>query len=272
MFDFVEGKKDNPYPKIVIVSESGQSSAYYTSLIQLIDYSNVYSMEYGMAAWHQDFANIWLNAVRDFHPGYNHFTNEDYAKPPFTKLPQIPIQNGSVIEKITSRVKEIMSYGFNEKLSDSSIFPKHNFLFGESDPSIVTETVYNDYKSQTNSFPNYFILCFGIVELYKAHKMNGPFADQGHLPSAVHFLPMMTLRAANDLQTLPTNKSVVVYDVNGQVAPKITAYLRLLGYDAKTLLFGANNLFYSRVDWSPNLIPFAFKQEMIMNFPYVTDK
>ena len=269
LFEYVKSIKDNPYPKIVIVSESGQSSAYYTALFQLIDYSNVYSMEYGMAVWHQDFAGIWLNAVRDFRAGHNHFTNEEYSKTAFINLPQISVQGGSVSDKIQNRVKQIIAAGFDEKLVDSSNFPKHSDL---ANPSIIVETIYNNYQSQTNSFPDYFLVCFGHTELYKAHKMNGPFADQGHLPTAVHFLPMLSLRSTNDLQTLPNSKPVVIYDVNGLVAPKITAYLRLLGYDARSLLFGANNLFYSRVDWAANLKPFAFKPEMIMNFPFVTGK
>jgi rhodanese-related sulfurtransferase len=81
---------------------------------------------------------------------------------------------------------------------------------------------------------------------------------------------MMDIRSTNDLQTIPTNKIVVVYDVNGQVSPKIVAYLRLLGYDAKSMLFGANTLFYSRVLWVESLAPLAFKQDIIMNLPYVT--
>ena len=96
-------------------------------------------------------------------------------------------------------------------------------------------------------------MCFGSNFLYKAHSLEGPFAGRGHLPSAVQYLPMIDLRSTNNLQTIPTNKTVAIYDVNGQVSAKIVAYLRVLGYDAKSILFGANTLFYSRVMWVESL-------------------
>jgi rhodanese-related sulfurtransferase len=273
LLNFIKSKNCNIYPKIVIISESGQSAAYYTALLKLAGFPNVFTMEYGMAAWHQNFADIWLNATRDFRAGTNHFTNEEYPKPDFTNLPVINSQNTnkSVKEKLEERIITLLAAGFDENLVDTSNFPKYSISsFEDGNASIVVETVYSNYSSQSNSFTNHFVLCFGSTFLYRANKLNGPFADQGHLPSAVHYLPMIDLRSTNNLQTTPTNKIVAVYDVNGQVSPKIVAYLRLLGYNAKSMLFGANTLFYSRVLWVESLAPFAFKQELIMNLPYVT--
>ena len=54
------------YPKIVIISESGQSAAYYTALLRLGGFNNIYSMEYGMAVWHQDFASYLVECKKRF--------------------------------------------------------------------------------------------------------------------------------------------------------------------------------------------------------------
>ena len=229
LLEFIKSKDLNIYPKIVTISESGQSAAYYNALLRLGGFTNVYSMEYGMAVWHQNFADIWLNATRDFRAGSNHFTNEEFPKPDFTNLPTLSFQNTnkSVKEKLEERIITLLAAGFNEKLVDTSNFPKYSFSsFEDGNASIVVETVYSNYSSQSNSFTNHFVLCFGSTFLYRANKLNGPFADQGHLPSAVHYLPMIDFRSTNDLQTIPTNKIVAVYDVNGQVSPKIVAYLR----------------------------------------------
>ena len=273
LMEFIKSKDLNVYPKIVTISESGQSAAYYMALLRIGGFTKVYSMEYGMAVWHQNFAEIWLNATRDFRTGSNHFTNEDYSKPSPANLPKLSFENSnkSAKEKIEERINILLAAGFNEKLSDSSDILKFNSNpLDDGQASIIVETVYRHYDYSSDTFKNYFIVSFGDNYLYKAHSLEGPFAGQGHLPSAVKYLPMLDLRSTNDLQTITTNKTVAVYDINGQLSPKIVAYLRVLGYDAKSLLFGANNLFYSRVLWVESLRPFAFKQEMIMNLPYVT--
>ena len=41
-----------------------------------------------------------------------------------------------------------------------------------------------------------------------------------------------------------TDKPVVVYCYTGQTSAHMAAYLRVLGYDAKSLLFGMNGMSY----------------------------
>jgi rhodanese-related sulfurtransferase len=66
----------------------------------------------------------------------------------------------------------------------------------------------------------------------------------GHLPGAVQYTPKSTLALSQELKTLPTDKPVVVYCYTGQTSAFIAAYLQVLGYDAKSLLFGANGMMY----------------------------
>ncbi len=44
------------------------------------------------------------------------------------------------------------------------------------------------------------------------------------------------------LNTLPTNKKIAVYCYTGQTSAHVAAYLRVLGYDAKSILFGVNGM------------------------------
>ena len=61
-----------------------------------------------------------------------------------------------------------------------------------------------------------------------------------------------------------------MYDYSGQLSACMTAYLRVLGYDVKILLYGANQLFYSRLISDPELLGYAFTTDKIQNYPYVT--
>ena len=46
------------------------------------------------------------------------------------------------------------------------------------------------------------------------------------------------------LANIPTDMPVVVYCCTGQHSSQVTAYLNMLGYEAYSLKFGSNNLFY----------------------------
>jgi rhodanese-related sulfurtransferase len=70
------------------------------------------------------------------------------------------------------------------------------------------------------------------------------YSDPGHIPGAIQYTPKETLKLNVDLKTLPTDKPIVVYCYSGQTSAFIAAYLRLLGYDAKSLMFGGNSMIY----------------------------
>jgi rhodanese-related sulfurtransferase len=67
----------------------------------------------------------------------------------------------------------------------------------------------------------------------------------GHIEGAIQYTPKNDLKLAQFLKTLPTNKTIVVYCYSGHTSSFIAPYLRTLGYDAKSLLYGTNNLFYN---------------------------
>ena len=115
-----------------------------------------------------------------------------------------------------------------------------------------------------------YIICYGNVRLYNAPRF-GTLAERGHpLNVRSYFdLPFFDFRSVKYLQTLPSGNDIIIYSYNGQLSACITAYLKILGYRVKTLLFGANSLIYSRMIDDPNLMPFTFTTSDIMNFDYV---
>ncbi|MDH3269352.1 MAG: rhodanese-like domain-containing protein, partial [Ignavibacteria bacterium] len=245
LYILVEANFYSGYPKIVIISKNGQSSAYFTCLLRLAGFNNVYTMNFGMASWNEVFAVEWSSILGDY-SGINNFTDNPFDKNEYTSLPQFSFVNPDdpIENRIKSRIEEIISYGFKQGQEYLPTLPNLN-----------------------DKYP----ICYGKTNLYNARKF-GVFDEMGHPPNTRSYtdFPNFELRSVKYLQTLPTSIEIVLYDYDGQLGACMTAYLRVLGYDVKMLLFGANQLFYSRLIDDPELINFAFSSEDIQSYPYIT--
>ncbi len=74
------------------------------------------------------------------------------------------------------------------------------------------------------------------------------FVGFGHISGAVRVSPLKI--ADNSVKFLDPDKDVVTYCYTGQTSAVITAYLRVLGYDAKSMLFGMNGLNHGNDFWT----------------------
>lgn len=241
---FIQNNNDSTLSKVIIVSKNGQSSAYFTCLLRLAGYDNIYTLNYGMASWNIDFADDWLDAVGD-DPNVFTFTNDIYQKNGRTVLPNPPIDNpnASIEEIIQGRIKKIINEGFN---------------------------VTNSYCTGLLAVGDSYLICYGKTELYGA-PLSGTLGGLGHPEGAASYSdsPFFEFRSINYLQTIPNNSDIVIYGSNGQLSACMTAYLKILGYKVKAILFGANTLFYSRMITTGELMDFTFTSSNIMNFEYV---
>lgn len=71
------------------------------------------------------------------------------------------------------------------------------------------------------------------------------YVTPGHIPGAYQFTPQMSLKSTEKLNLLPTDKPIVVYCYTGQTSAQVATYLRILGYDAYSLLYGTNGFAYN---------------------------
>ena len=240
LYKYMENLDHQNYDKIILVSKNGHASAYYTCLLHLSGIDNVFSLNYGMASWHLDFADEWFNALEDLEET-REFTDDSFPKSDFTHLPSLNFQNpnASLEERAKERITLLLNVGFK----DSEVY-RRNFFLNEDE----------------------LLVCYGTSILYSS-KLYGI----GHKVGTVHYMssPLYDLRSMNYLQTLPANKTIFIYSFNGQLSACITAYLRLLGYDARTLKYGANQIFYNKMFIQPELAAYAFDQTDIKNYPYV---
>jgi rhodanese-related sulfurtransferase len=246
LYSYMESITPQNYQKIILVSKNGHASAYYNCLLRLSGFNNLYSLNFGMASWHLDFADEWLNGmqnslVRDS------FNNDFYPKGAFTNLPDIIYENpdAPIQERAAKRIESMIKTGFNNS---------------------------KEYSSRFNLFSDELLVCYGKSRLYNSPKFAPVDPEKGHAAGTIHYtdIPVFEFRTVRYLQTLPTHKSILIYDYNGQLSACMVAYLRALGYDALSLEFGANQVFYDRMLSDPELSTYAFDQTDIKNFSYVS--
>ena len=241
LYDFVKSIDSASYPKIILISKNGQSSAYFTCLLRLSGLTNIYSLKYGMASWNQVFAGEWINALAD-HPNIFLFTNDIFSKDSLTGFPEITFDNpgATISQRVEGRIVKIINEGFQ---------------YSQTLPA---------------AFGNY-IVCYGSGRLYFARN-DYPLAGFGHQAGTVSYFdsPFFEFRSVKDLQTLPADQPIYIYDYDGQLSACMTAYFRVLGYNAKSIIFGGNQIFYSRMIGDPELVDYAFTAEDIQNYSYVT--
>ena len=192
------------YEKIVVICYSGQSAAYYASLLRIAGYDNVYSMKWGMSSWREDFAeNSWLKNI-----------NNDYASKLETTLNEKPLAGAHPeINTGKAEVKDIL----NARLATCFETPYKDFI-------VKSLEVFE-------SPDNYFIINYDDLEKY----------NFGHIPTAVQYDPSTSLATTSDLFTLPVDKKIVIYDTTGQKAAYAVAYLNVLGYNVGNLAYGENS-------------------------------
>lgn len=230
---FETGIKPFEYDKIILVSEDGQISSFTTSLLRLMGYGNVYSMRWGMSAWNKKCADEgWLKDVSGKYEG-------DLE----TKVNETPDPSG--MPELNTGMKtgeEIASARFNK-------------LFKEGTGSIMltADEVFSDPQK------------YYIINLERKDKY-----EDGHIPGAVRYKPANTLGYVDEMASIPSDKTIVVYCGTGHNSSFATAYLRLLGYDARTLKCGNNSFMYDKmVKERSSLSWLPFTEEEVNNFELV---
>lgn len=210
---------------IVVVCYSGQTAAFCTSLLRLSGYTNAKSLLFGMTSWNSA-CDSWSANVSSYYATFLETTSND--KPAEGDLPEINtgFDNGEDI--LIARVGEMLEDGFGAYAIDATM---------------VTDNPSNYYV--VNYWPS------------------AEYLNPGHIPGAYNYVPGQSLTTTTDLKTLPTDKTIVVYCYTGQTSAFMAAYLGTLGYNVKSLKFGANSMFHGdlpKSNWSAgNIMDYDFE-------------
>ncbi len=209
--DYLESKiKPFEFGKIVLTCDAGQVSSYAASLLRLMGYSNVYAMRWGMSAWNPAMAGeYWMKAISsDYEEQLDTITVQPAPKADFPVLNTGKTSGEEILEL---RFRQLMSEGSQVAL-------------------ITAEEVFANPGG-------YYIINFERKDKYEA----------GHIPGAIRYKPSGTLGIAEEMETIPADKTVVMYCGTGHNSGFATAYLRMFGYDAKTLIYGNNGFMHNKM-------------------------
>lgn len=227
-------KKIDPasFDHIAIACYSGQTSGFATSLLRLLDYDNVYSLKWGMSSWNQKLADMnWMKKTSSEY--LDEITTESNPKADFGEYPEIMSKDSMPYAIIRKRAQTMFKNGFLHYTV------KNNVVFEKPE--------------------SFYVINYWPEKLY----------NKGHIPEAIQYTPKKSLDRASFLKTLPVNKTVVPYCFTGQHSAYVTAYLALIGYDAKSLLYGANGFMHKKL---VDEIGHAYSEKRVMGYPTSTDQ
>jgi len=230
----IKGIDLTPYTKVAVVCYTGQTSGFATSILRIMGYDKAFSLKWGMCSWHNDFAGKWNTAIANGNAFATQFTATATAKATAGELPVITTGKTTGQEILEARVAAILTEGFT--------------------PASVTGAAVLDNTD------NHYIVNYWPADQY---------ADPGHIPSAIQYTPKESIKLAADLKTLPANKTIAVYCYTGQTSAFLVAYLRLLGYDAKSILYGTNGMIYDKMVAKGGMT--VFNAAQIKGYEYETN-
>ncbi|HRZ96078.1 MAG TPA: rhodanese-like domain-containing protein [Paludibacter sp.] len=215
---------------IVIACYTGQNAAVALVALRLNKISNCKILKWGMSGWNVKF-DSWTANISNQGKGHANWSTTNTIKTPVVfALPKITDATltaadttGALI--LAKRITYMLSQGFRGiNASDVLASPTSYFI--------------NNYWTDAD------------VTKY------------GHIAGAYRLNETLTL-AADGMKNLDASKTVVTYCWTGQTSALVSAYLTVLGYDAKGIKFGTNAMI--------NADLMANKWTTSGNFPYVTN-
>lgn len=190
-------------------------------------------MRFGMSSWNESIARrAWAANISDDLIGRLEIAPHPKNEP--GKLPVLNTGKTNGYDILRTRAQEALEI----KWSDVSI----------------------DYMDALENKDTYYIINYWPTSLY----------DQGHLPGAIQYDPKKAFHSEEDILTLPSDKPIVVYCFTGQNAAYANAYLAVMGYQFKSLDYGANGFIHATMKATQRASR-SFSDMHIKNFPLERD-
>ncbi len=222
----------NSFEKIALVCNNSHLSGYAAAILRMLGYNNVYNMRFGMSAWHENVARRhWYANISDDLLGRLELVAHPKNEP--GELPSLQTGGSSGYEILRARAQKALEVNWDDIVID-----------------------YMDILLQTE---DYYLINYWPENLY----------NQGHLPGAIQYNPKKAFHSEEDILTLPTDRPLTVYCFTGQNAAYANAFLAVMGYDFRSLEYGANSFIHQTMNLTqpPGR---SFSEIHVKNFPLVT--
>lgn len=170
------------------------------------------ALKWGMAGWNKDL-DTWTPNIGNISVGHANW-NKETAPANVTNLaPKFTSTDTNPANILKARVAAVVAEGFKSVTPEDVLSNPGNYFIN-------------------NYFPEADYLNFG------------------HIKGAYRIQPMLV--GAGQVNFLDPKKKIVTYCYTGQTSGAITAYLRVLGYDAVSMLWGMNKLHNASTAWTSN--------------------
>jgi len=211
---------------IVVACYTGQTAGHAVTALRLSGYPDAKVLMWGMCSWNASTAVSWPSNVNNTAVGHTNWTPAPGSIIANNDFgdPSFQTTQADGANILAERVQVLLS-GFNGVAN--------------------TEVLDNNGDYFINNF-----WAASDVEHY------------GHIAGAFRVNPL-TL-AGGEYKYLNPGSPVVTYCWTGQTSSMLTAYLKVIGYDSKSLLFGANGMIYD------NLESHKWSEAAIMGYPLAT--
>ncbi len=214
---------------ILVVCYTGQTASHATVALRLSGYPTAKVLKWGMSGWRSDLAEPWLaNSGNDngtIGIGNVNWIATGNASAQSFNDPEWTTSATTPADILAERVTLMTSKGFQG-------VPSQTILDAPTDYFI------NNYWAQAD------------VDHY------------GCINSAYRISPLTI--EGGQFSNYDPSKTVVTYCWTGQTSSMVTAYLTVLGFEAKSLKYGANSMIYSALEEHKFVQP-------IVDLPVVTN-
>ncbi|MCK4716024.1 MAG: hypothetical protein KAT54_04395 [Candidatus Marinimicrobia bacterium] len=200
---------------ILVVCYTGQGAGHGVCALRLSGYPNAKVLKWGMSGWNSDF-DSWTGNVGNTAVGNSNWTTDAIVAVEDFDDPELNVDADEEdgAAILAERVDAMLAGGFKGVTNGDVLANPDNYFI-------------NNYWAAAD------------VDLY------------GHIVGAYRINPLTV--AGEEIYNLDPDETVVTYCWTGQTSSVITAYLTVLGYDAKSLTFGANSMIYDNLEsfkWS----------------------
>ncbi len=195
---------------IVVVCYTGQNAAYALAALRLSGYTTSKILKWGMSSWGPTYDKISVN-VSSQAVGNANWSSTNTIKTPVTfSLPVLTATDTIGANILKERVQYMLTKGLQTaKAVDVLADPTKFFI--------------NNYWTEAD------------VAVY------------GHIKGAYRLNETLKLSDAVGFKNLDANSTVLSYCWTGQTSAILSGYLTVLGYDAKSISFGANALVHANL-------------------------
>ncbi len=197
---------NNNDAKILVVCYTGQTAGRAVMALRLSGFPNAKVSKFGFSAWSDNAVfDKWSGNVSDQAVG-----NANWVT---TASPALPVNGFPTWTTTSTDGATILNEKINEMLA--------NTAWSVSGTDVLANPA-----------------DFSIYNFWSAAE----YAKYGHFAGAYQFLP---ISLAGDIVTALNADNNLIYCYTGQTSSFTVAWLQVLGYDAKSILYGVNGLSYT---------------------------